>query len=468
MAVATGSNGLYRTLWRWHFYAALFVVPLVVILSLTGSVYLFKPQLDRLQQASIVRSATRPETPAADVTADAQRDAVMKTYPGWAFQHYRLPERDGDPALLRIAEPSGPGRLDVLVARDGAVLGAIGKDDWWSEWVSRMHGELLVGDAGSLVVELAANWAIVMVLTGLYLWWPRGVGLAGVLWPRIRGGGVVWRDWHAVIGFWISGLVLVLLLSGLPWTGVWGDGFKWLRAEMGWNGTSQDWQTTRQAERRAAPDTDLHAHHGALPVTAVEPRPVQTAGGEGLGLTHFVTQARSLGLAHPVIVTAPGGPKRFGRGREAVWAIRSDNQDRRERTTLRFAPVTGEEVGRETFSDQHVLDRLIGYGISWHEGQLFGAMNVAIGLLTALGLLGVVVSGTAMWFGRMKQRSGLGAPPPVARRSGSRGWASVAVLLCLLLPLLAVSAAALWLLERLVLRRIPAAAAWLGLLPSRL
>jgi uncharacterized iron-regulated membrane protein len=95
-------------------------------------------------------------------------------------------------------------------------------------------------------------------------------------------------------------------------------------------------------------------------------------------------------------------------------------------------------------------------------------MNVAIGLLTALGLLGVVVSGTAMWFGRMKQRSGLGAPPPVARRSGSRGWASVAVLLCLLLPLLAVSAAALWLLERLVLRRIPAAAAWLGLLPSRL
>lgn len=35
-----------RTLWRWHFFAGLFCLPFVAFLSLTGTVYLFKPQID--------------------------------------------------------------------------------------------------------------------------------------------------------------------------------------------------------------------------------------------------------------------------------------------------------------------------------------------------------------------------------------------------------------------------------------
>ena len=35
-----------RTLWRWHFLAGLFCLPFVAFLSLTGAVYLFKPQID--------------------------------------------------------------------------------------------------------------------------------------------------------------------------------------------------------------------------------------------------------------------------------------------------------------------------------------------------------------------------------------------------------------------------------------
>ena len=472
MATTTDSMGLYRTLWRWHFYAALFVIPIVVVLSITGSIYLFKPQLDRLQEASVVRAAERPEVAASGapriVTADGRRDAVLQAYPGWTFQYYRLPERAGDPVVIRIAEPTGRQRLDVLVGDDGSVLGAIGKDDWWSEWVSRLHGELLTGDAGSLVVEMAANWAIVMILTGLYLWWPRGRGPAGVLWPRVRDGGIVWRDWHAVAGFWVSGAVLVLLVSGLPWTGVWGDGFKRVRAEMGWDGRSQDWQTSRQAERQQA--TDEHAHHdgssassnaaGSSPSGGATPSQDPTG---ALPLSHFVEQARALAMAHPVIVTPPGGPKRFGRGAETVWAIRSDSQNRTLRTTVRLDPDSGRELSRETFRDQHVIDRVIGYGISWHEGQLFGTINITAGLLTASGLLMLVVTGTVMWFRRSRHRAGLGAPPPTLDARLPRRMFIAAAVSCLLLPLLAVSAGVLWVLERVLLRRVPGVASWLGL-----
>ncbi len=40
------SNRFYRTVWRWHFYAGLFVIPFMLILAITGIIYLFKPQLD--------------------------------------------------------------------------------------------------------------------------------------------------------------------------------------------------------------------------------------------------------------------------------------------------------------------------------------------------------------------------------------------------------------------------------------
>lgn len=35
------ATALYRLLWRWHFYAGLLVIPLMVLLASTGAVYLF-------------------------------------------------------------------------------------------------------------------------------------------------------------------------------------------------------------------------------------------------------------------------------------------------------------------------------------------------------------------------------------------------------------------------------------------
>lgn len=47
-AVESPPNRFYRTVWRWHFYAGLFVIPFMLVLATTGIIYLFKPQLDAL------------------------------------------------------------------------------------------------------------------------------------------------------------------------------------------------------------------------------------------------------------------------------------------------------------------------------------------------------------------------------------------------------------------------------------
>ncbi len=86
-ASSEASKGLtYRTVWRWHFYAGLFCIPFVLWLSVTGTVFLFHPQiqhwLDRpYDHLSIAQRAT----------ANAQVKAALAAVPGATLDSYELP-----------------------------------------------------------------------------------------------------------------------------------------------------------------------------------------------------------------------------------------------------------------------------------------------------------------------------------------------------------------------------------------
>lgn len=436
---------LYRAIWRWHFYAGLFVVPTVLVLALTGAIYLFKPQLDRWEERGFRGLASE-----GAVTPNAQVEAALKAEPGASFYAYRLPEQAGDAAMIHLGRADGHGMLDVFVSPQGQVLGSLDPDQRLSETIKRLHGSLMIGRVGDWLVELAASWAIVMIVTGLYLWWPRGRGLAGVVWPRLRGARrVFWRDLHAVTGFWVSGLALVLLLTGLPWAGVWGSAFAAARAEFGLVSGQQNWKTGAQA---------VHADHDHAAMMHAPP----IAGQDLSQLTLYVREAEARHLTFPVLVLPPGAPQVFGPPTGEVWTVKSEAQNRPLQATLTFDPTTGEELSHERFADRHPIDRVVNYGIAWHEGQLFGLVNQLIGVATAVMLVTLSVSGFVMWR-RRKPEGQLGAPPPPTESARLRGVAVIVVGLALLLPLMALSLAVMLVLERLVLARLPGLSRWLGI-----
>lgn len=453
-------GGLYRTIWRWHFYAGLLVIPFILVLSVTGAAYLFKPQVERWEER-----AWRGLPTAAAVSPDAQRDAALAAYPGAIFYSYRLPQQAGDAAVLHLGLPDRSMR-DVFVSPGDKVVGALDPDTRIMQVVHDIHGELLLGQRGSWLVELAASWAIVMILTGLYLWWPSGRGLAGVAWPRLGGGRkVFWRDLHAVTGFWVAGLALVLLVTGLPWAGVWGSAFKTVREELGWVAGPQDW--TLGGKAPMADDGDPHAmhrehDHAAMIATGAPPMDHSGHGMSPVLLSEIVARAEALRLAFPVIVTPPRAPGGFGAKAAPAWSVRSDAQNRPLRETLTYDVMTGAETSRETFADKHAIDRVVGYGIAWHEGQLLGWANQLIGVLTALMLVTLAVSGFVLWR-RRKPGGQLGAPPLPAVPAKIGGVVAILLALAALLPLLALSLIILWLTERLVLARITPVSRWLGL-----
>ncbi len=435
-------SALYRTVWRWHFYAGLLVLPLVLILSVTGSIFLFKPQIDRWEERAYSGLPTTNS-----VSPTAQMAAALAANPGAQFQSYRLPERPGDAAAIHLGLADGRNMVDVFVSPQGKVLGQLNPDDRIISVVREIHGELLAGKWGAYAVELAGSWAIVMILSGLWLWWPEGRGLAGVLWPRLSlGKREFWRDIHAVTGFWVSGLALVLLVTALPWAGVWGDAFKAVRAEMGWVKEAPDWKI----------GGGEHAEHDHAAMMKM-----QAAGLSMAGLDDIVAKAQAeQGLPYPVLVRPPGAPDRGG-PTDMVWTVKSEAQNRPLNATITYDMATGKELSRKGFAEKHPLDKAIGYGIAWHEGQLFGWVNQLIGLLTALALIMLVVSGFIMWR-RRKPETGLGAPPMPTSPARKRAMVATLLLLAAMLPLLAASLIVLWLFDRLLLPRLPRLGQWLG------
>ena len=109
-----------------------------------------------------------------------------------------------------ISTAAGATRRVYVDPYTGAVTGARDPSNSLTSIALELHGMLLTnrfldegGMWGDRIIELAASWAIVLVVTGVYLWWPRGRRRKrDALIPRLRARSVRmrWRDLHAVTG----------------------------------------------------------------------------------------------------------------------------------------------------------------------------------------------------------------------------------------------------------------------------
>lgn len=447
----------YRTVWRWHFYAGLFAIPFIIFLSITGSLYLFRPQVETWLDRPFDTMATAQTAPPSQVV-----DVVLAQNPGWMLRGYQLPRGDHSAAQV-ILTRKGVERRFYVDRSDLRILKTVGEEDRPMRVLFWLHGELLSGKRGSNLVELAASWGIIMILTGLYLWWPRNVtGLGGVLYPRLgRGSRTVLRDIHAVTGLWVSIFALGFLMSGLPWANNWGHYLKAVRGLTGAVAITQNWTTGSADERQAREARDVSAQHAmAMGDHAMHDMPGMVMAGDGAmmvppGLDTVFAVAQRLDLAAPVVLT----PATDG---SAIWTAASQTQNRPHRATVRLDGLTGHVVSRTDFSQLYWLDRLIGFTTAAHEGQLFGWFNTLLNLALAISLITVCVSAVVMWW-RRRAPDSLGAP--VAQRAAAWSWGLglVVLLLGVLLPEFLASLLLVLAVEYMVLRRWPRARDWLGL-----
>lgn len=443
----------YTTVWRWHFYAGLFCIPFILWLSLTGLIYLFKPQIDewidRPYNNLVIHQAKSPSV---------QVNAALKVVPNSIFSAVELGPNEHSATRVLVAKNAEVYKV-YIHPESLEILKIINQDDQFTRQVFHLHGELMLGDNGSRVVEIAASWTIIMIVTGIYLWLGKGgkLSFGGMVYPRLnRKGRAFWKDIHAVTGFWVAFFTIFLLISGLPWTASWGGMLKNIRQWSAPTVVQQDWTTSSKEEShhqkqkfdQAVKHMQFEHHHMMVSQTTrlnVEQAHI---------LDDLISKVDTFKLQPPIQIQPSGAMA-------GTWSISSQTQNRPLRETFIF-DEHGNVIKHETFANKLLLDRLIGYGVAIHEGQMFGLLNLMIGVFTVIALILVSISGLIMWIKRKPQHE-LGAPPISLPYRLSLSLKVLIMIIGIILPLLGLTLIVVLLLEKFCLSKISRVAQYLGL-----
>lgn len=450
--VSASKRGFYFAAWRWHFYAGLYVAPFLIMLAITGLIMLWSAVLVGRDGENAYKVV--PQTIERPVSQQA--DAALAKVPNGHLVQYIAPRTADGVAVFRIN--NGDDATMVAVNPYTAeVLGQWGRRNALYDLANKIHGTLLIGDVGDRLIEIAAGFGVVLIITGLYMWWPRnGERFTEVLIPRLSARGrQLFKSLHRTIGFYASLILLVFLISGLTWAGIWGEKF------------TQAWSTFPATKWDNVPLSDAtHAsmNHGGIkevPWTLEQtPMPMSgsSAGSTGLAdgqpvtLDSVVGFARSIGFDHRFQLSFPKGDK-------GVWSISRDtmSNDSSDPTSDRFVHIdrySGKVLADVTFADYGVAGKAMAVGIAFHEGDM-GLWNLALVTVYCLAVIFLSVSGIVMWWMRRPQTaSRLMAPAYPADMGLWKGGAIVMLLVSLLFPLTGLTLISVLLLDMLLIRRI--------------
>ncbi|MFD1173402.1 PepSY-associated TM helix domain-containing protein [Oceanobacillus picturae] len=430
----------YKTVWRWHFYAGIIIAPFLLILALTGSVYLFKPQIENMIYADYY-----DVTPQDERLADSEIiDQAKETHPGAVVTSFRPGEDDTRSSEVGLSS-EGESLTVFVNPYTGDSLGELNDEDRIMDKIEEFHGELMVGTLGDRIVELAASWGVVLIVTGIFLWLPRKrKGLAGVVYPRFHKGKMTLRrDLHAVPAFWIAAGMFFLIMTGLPWSGFWGTNFQTIATNAGVGYPPSVWVGD-------APSSGVQTKEIADVPWAAETLDVPKSNLQGLvpaSIDDITSTAKREGV-HPSYTVI------FPNDEEGVYTLSAFPPKARDEITMHLDQYSGAVLADYRYDNYESIGKLVALGITLHKGTEFGIVNQLVSLAICLGIIFIVLSGFYLWWKR-KPQHGMGAP-----KSGGlfnmKLFFIVLIGLGILFPLVGLSIICILLIDLLLIKRIPA------------
>lgn len=360
---------LQRAVWRWHFVAGVLVLPFLLWLAVTGALYLYKPEIERQVYADWIHvTPGRPTLP-----LDTLATRVGATV-GGAVTQVQKPAVLDESWRVTVRRSDGSLRMAFVDPHDAHVFGTTNAGGVM-QTVKHLHSLALAGWIGNWLIEIAAGWSIVLVVSGLYLWWSRGRTVA------VRGrpaGRLFWRDLHATTGLFAGGLILFLAISGMPWSAVWGRNVQAGVAGAGWG-------------RPTAPTGQAHAEHD-LP-WSLQQHAMPMGGAPRVSADMALTAARAHGMApdwtltwpasagSPYLVSATLGPS------GAAHVVYVD-------------AGTGRVLQDAGFGDFGRPAQVIEWSAAVHQGKEYGEANRLVMLFACAALALLTISAPVMWWKR--------------------------------------------------------------------
>jgi uncharacterized iron-regulated membrane protein len=402
---AQGSNRLYRAVWRWHFYAGLVVIPFLLVLAATGIVMVYGNSVETFlgKKYYVAPGGER-------ASLAAQAEAAVGSLPGGTLSMLVKP-LDPDRANVFVVSANGASHVVSVDPHGPTVVGDVLKDQSWFYWANEIHGSLLLGNVGDRMIETAAGLGIILVLTGLHLWWPRnGRALARVLVPKLSlGGRAAWKELHASLGFYLSVVLLFFFVSGLTWTGIWGA--KYTQAwstfpAQKWDNVPLSDKTHASMNDGAQKEVPWTLEQTPLPASGSDAGATGLPAGTPVNLDTLAALAPTIGFDSQFRINVPGDA-------DGVYTISADSMDGDTTSptgdrTVHVDQYTGKILADVRFADYGLPGKAMAVGVALHQANL-GLWNTILNIVLCLAVMVMGVSGIVMWWKRRPAGS-LGAP----------------------------------------------------------
>jgi uncharacterized iron-regulated membrane protein len=430
----------YRIFWRWHFLAALIVIPFVLWQSTTGTLYLWSewwmdvhyPDFRFVVDSPSAASPSEQLAAAFSFVGGGRgRSDAPEQVHGDHANHDQILQHPTALPVLQLVLFDDPRRSTEVIMQgadglpypvfvdpySGRVLGRLTAAQWLPGLSRALHAGWPLGAPGNWLLELGNCWAIVMIVSGLYLWWPRGRNFWQALRPRFNASvRVLVRDLHAIVAVIFSGVFLFFLISALPWTTFWG-GEVLSRVQY-----ALDQQSPAGFSLGGASAAQMTAAGASIDAVAQAAR--------NRGVTGAITIQLSPWQGAPLFLT------------NRVSSLQEDR-------TITADPATGKIAGDFRNSDLPIIPRLVAVGVHVHQGD-FGPVNLWLNTLFAISLMWLSATGLASWWIR-RPKGQLGVPPARDFRL-SKGMVMALGVMSLLLPIFGLSVIAIavsgWTLKR--------------------
>ncbi|KZD04535.1 MULTISPECIES: PepSY-associated TM helix domain-containing protein [Thalassospira] len=440
-----GTSSLYRAVWRWHFYAGLFVLPFMILLAVTGAAYLFRDEIDDWVYSDLkfVNVLDVPPLPIS-----TQVDAV-RYFVGDKPVKIITPTSPDRSTEIVIATSAGDRRSVYVDPYTGLVLGSM-PDRGTIMWlIRRIHSLAEFGTVTNYLIEIAAGWSILLVATGTYLWWPRGNQNGGVLTVRdTPARRRWWRDAHAVTGIFVGFFIVFLAATGMFWSVFWGK-----YANEFANGTPSGYPSGVRVDVplstvpmiKAFGETGWTTENAQIPLSVDGTSTANGGTPTPFGIDAAVAKFAELGIAPGYAISLPSSET-------GVYSASIYPDDLSQQRVIHLDQYSGRPLIDMGYQDYGIFGRIMEWAINVHMGQEYGVINQIVLMIVCAAIVFMAVSGGMMWWKRRPAGS-LGIPPLPRRTKSLVGVTAILGIGGIIYPVVGVSMLVIWFLDWLFVAR---------------
>lgn len=374
----------------------------VLVLSITGAIFVFEKEISHWLRKDVMYVENEQHRLSMDEMYTRTAEALETPQLYYGLTTYRDKEQAWSAfSFVRNPEPSwtyfgsiAEYKSAYINPYTGEALAVIDEEKDFFQIVKGIHWSLLLATPiGQPIVAWSTVIFIVLLISGLILWWPKKWNKAGknksfkVKW------GAKWRrvnyDLHNVLGFYALLLALIVGFTGLYWA------FPFAKKTLHFLGTGEF----------RLPKTSTPQVASAPPASSHSKSPMEVA---------YQNAWSEFPEAYSIAFITPGDSA------GTINAIvRGDGKTYYERSEMKFDQYTGEVLHVDAYEDKNAGEKLLLMNYDIHVGAIGGIPGKILAFLICLISASLPVTGFIIWFDK-KKRSRVGKTQPEWYKNTSR------------------------------------------------